>query len=97
MHFHPGWPGLTRGFGHGGYYTGDDRYRYVGHQQDRRAPGPENRTVQNAKSDHSVFLNIAAAPGHWYKQEAPKDGSSADKLGEDRAEEQVFGQWRSEA
>jgi hypothetical protein len=32
MHFHPGWSGPAEDFGHGGYYTGDDRYENVGHQ-----------------------------------------------------------------
>jgi hypothetical protein len=32
MHFHPGWSGSVEGFGHGGYYVGDDHYGYVGHQ-----------------------------------------------------------------
>jgi hypothetical protein len=37
MHFDPGWSGPIDGFGHGGYYVGDDHYGYVSHQQDRRA------------------------------------------------------------
>jgi hypothetical protein len=32
MHFHPGWLGPADDFGHGGFYTGDDRYRNVGQQ-----------------------------------------------------------------
>jgi hypothetical protein len=32
MHFYPGWLGPTEGFIHRGYYAGDGRYRYVGHQ-----------------------------------------------------------------
>jgi hypothetical protein len=38
MHFHLGWSGPAEGFGHGGYYAGDGRYRSVGRQQDRRPP-----------------------------------------------------------
>jgi hypothetical protein len=37
MHFHLGWPGPVEGFGHRGYYAGDDRYIHAGHQQDMRA------------------------------------------------------------
>jgi hypothetical protein len=37
MHFHPGWLGPVEGYGHGGYYTRDNRYGSVGHQQDRKA------------------------------------------------------------
>jgi hypothetical protein len=51
---HPGWLGPAQGFGHEGYYIGDDRYRHNGHQQDRKASGQENQTVQNAKPDHPV-------------------------------------------
>jgi hypothetical protein len=67
MHFHPGWSGPTQGFGIGGYYAGHDYYEDVGHQQDRRAPGQENRIVQNAKSDHPVSEETTAAPGHQYE------------------------------
>jgi hypothetical protein len=81
MHFHVGWLGPTQGFGHGGYYTGDGCYGYVGHQQDRRASGQENQIVQNTKPDHSVSPKAATAPGHRHEQEAPKDRSSADQLG----------------
>jgi hypothetical protein len=81
MHFHPGWSGPTDGFGYKGYYAGDDRYGYVNHQQDRRASGQDNQTVQNAKSDHPVSHKLAAAPSHWHEQGAPKDGSSADEPG----------------
>jgi hypothetical protein len=31
MHFHLGWSGSAKGFGHGGYYAADGRYEYVGH------------------------------------------------------------------
>jgi hypothetical protein len=37
MYFHPGWSGHAEGFGHGGYYIGDEHYGSVGHQQDERA------------------------------------------------------------
>jgi hypothetical protein len=47
MHFHPGWLGLAEGFGHGGYYIGDDCYGNVDHQQDRRASRQENQMVRN--------------------------------------------------
>jgi hypothetical protein len=36
MPFHLGWSGPKHGFGHGGYYAGDDLYGHVGHQQDRK-------------------------------------------------------------
>jgi hypothetical protein len=62
MHFHSGWLGPTQCFGHEGYYAGDDRYRHIGHQQDRRALGQENRIVWNAKPDHPIFLEVAATP-----------------------------------
>jgi hypothetical protein len=62
MHFHSGWLGPTQCFGHEGYYAGDDRYRHIGHQQDRRALGQENRIVWNAKLDHPIFLEVAATP-----------------------------------
>jgi hypothetical protein len=54
MHLHLGWLGLTKGFGHGGYYTGDDRYGSVGHQQDMKTQRKENWPVRNAKSDHPI-------------------------------------------
>jgi hypothetical protein len=81
MHFHPRWSGLAESFGHGGYYTRDGRYKYVGHQQDRRASGHENWIVQNAKLDHPVSPKTVAAPTHRHKQEAPKDRSSVDEPG----------------
>jgi hypothetical protein len=81
MHFYPEWSGPTQGFGHGGYYAEDGHYRYVGHQQDRRASGRENWTVQNAKLDHPVSQEPTLAPGHQHEQEAWKDGSSADQSG----------------
>jgi hypothetical protein len=37
MHFHPGWSRPVEGFGHGGYYTRDDHYGSVSHQQDNKA------------------------------------------------------------
>jgi hypothetical protein len=79
MHFHPGWSGPTEGFGYRGYYIGDDNYRYVGHQQDRRTSGQENRIVQNGKSDHPVSSTAATVPGCQHKQGAPNDGSSANR------------------
>jgi hypothetical protein len=81
MHFHSGWLGPVEGFGHGGYYAGDDRYGHVGHQQDRRASGQENWTAQNVKLDHQVSQETATVPGHRHKREAPKDGSSAGQSG----------------
>jgi hypothetical protein len=77
--FHPGWLEPVEGFGSGGFYAGDDHYGYVGHQQDRGAPEQENRTVRNAKSDHPVSQGAVAAPSHWRKQKALKDGPSADQ------------------
>jgi hypothetical protein len=79
MHFHPGWSGPTEGFGYRGYYTGDDNYRYVGHQQDRRTSGQENRIVQNGKSDHPVSSTAATVPGCQHEQGALNDGSSVDR------------------
>jgi hypothetical protein len=63
MHFHPGWLGPTQDCGHGGYYAGDDRYGYVGHQQDSRTPRQENRIVHNVKSDHLIFQEATVVPG----------------------------------
>jgi hypothetical protein len=80
MHFDPGWSGPNQDFVHGGYYTGDNRYGYVNHQQDRRASGQENRIVRNAKLDHLISLKTTAAPSHWHEREALKDGSSTNQL-----------------
>jgi hypothetical protein len=79
MHFHLGWSGPAKGFGHEGYYARDDHYRYVDHQQDRRASGQENRIVQNVKPDHLVYLKTAAAPSHCHEREAPKDEFAIDE------------------
>jgi hypothetical protein len=81
MHFHPGWSGLTEGFGHGCYYTGDGRYESVGHQQGRKAPRQLNRTVQNAKPNHPVSSKATAASGQQHKQWVPKAVSYADGSG----------------
>jgi hypothetical protein len=81
MHFHLGCSEPTQGFGYEGYYAGDGRYGHANHQQDRRASGQENPTVQNAKLDHPVSKEVAAAPGHQQEQEAPKDGSFANQMG----------------
>jgi hypothetical protein len=59
--------------------VGDGRYGHVGHQQDRRASGQENQTVQNAKLDHLISQEAAAAPDHQHELEASKSGSSADQ------------------
>jgi hypothetical protein len=67
MHFHLGWSGPAEGFVHGGYYAGDGRYRSVSHQQDRRAPRQENRTIWNAKPNHLVSLKAAIVPGQQHK------------------------------
>jgi hypothetical protein len=79
MPFHLGWLGPAEGCGYRGFYVGDDRYRHVGHQQDRGAPGQENRTVQNAKPDHPVSQGAAVVPSHRHEQYALKDGPSADQ------------------
>jgi hypothetical protein len=79
MHLHPGWLGSTEGFGHRGYYAGDNCYGYVGHQQDRRASGQEKRTVRKAKPNHHVSLKTVATPGCHHKQGVLKDGSSVDE------------------
>jgi hypothetical protein len=68
MDFHPGWSGPIEGFGHGGYYTRDDRYRSVGHQQDRKASRQENQIVWNTKPDHPVPPKTTKAPGQPHKQ-----------------------------
>jgi hypothetical protein len=81
MHFHLGWSGPMEGFGHKGDYAGNGRYGYINHQQDMRASRQENQTVQNTKLDHPISLKIAATPGHWQEQEAPKDGSSTNQPG----------------
>jgi hypothetical protein len=67
MHFHQGWSGLAEGFGHGGYYTRDSSYGYVGHQQDRRASRQENEIVWNAKLDHPASLKMVAALGRRHE------------------------------
>jgi hypothetical protein len=51
MPFHPGWSGPIKGFGYGGYYVGDGRYRHVSHQQDSKILRHENRMIQNPKLD----------------------------------------------
>jgi hypothetical protein len=81
MHFHLEWSGPASGCVHGAYYTGDDRYRSVGQQQDRRGHRQENRTVQNPKLDHPVSLKAPAASGQQHKQWIHKLGSSTDGLG----------------
>jgi hypothetical protein len=81
MHFHPGWPGPVEGFSHGGYFTGDGHYEYVGHQYDSKTPSQENWMVQNLKLDGPVSSKTTAAPGHRQEQEAPKDGASVDQPG----------------
>jgi hypothetical protein len=80
MHFHSAWPGPTQGFVHGGYYTRDDRYRHVSHQQGRKASGQENQTVRNVKPDHPVSQEAPVTPGHQQEKEAP-NGSSVDQQG----------------
>jgi hypothetical protein len=80
MHFHSRWSRPTQGFGHGGYYIGDGRYRHVGHQQGRKASGQENWTVRNAKSDHPVSQKAAVAPSHQQEQVTP-NGSSVNQQG----------------
>jgi hypothetical protein len=84
LHFHPGWSGLAEGFGHRGYYTGDGRYRSVGHQQDRKAPRQENWIIQNIKSDHPVSPNATAASGQQHKQCVSEVVSSVDGPGDNQ-------------
>jgi hypothetical protein len=81
MHFHPEWSRATMSFVHEDYYTGDSCYGSVDHQQDRRGPRQENRTVWNVKLDHPVSSKTATAPGQQHKQWMPKDGSSTDGSG----------------
>jgi hypothetical protein len=77
VHFHLGWSGPAKGFGHEGYYTTDICYRSVGHQQDKEASRHKNRIVQNAKSDHPVSLKATTVSGQQHKQWVPEDVSSA--------------------
>jgi hypothetical protein len=63
MHFHLGCSGPAKGFGHGSYYVGDDRYGSVGYQQDRKDPRQENQTIQNVKPDHPISLKATIAFG----------------------------------
>jgi hypothetical protein len=81
MHFHPGWSGPAESFAHGGYCIGDGRYRSVGHQQDRKAPGQENQTVRNVKLDHPISPKATTASGQQHKQWVPETASSADGSG----------------
>jgi hypothetical protein len=81
MHFHPGWSGPVEGFSHGGYFTRDGHYGYVGHQYDSKTLSQENRMVRNLKPDGPVSLKTTTAPGHWQEQEAPEDGASVDQPG----------------
>jgi hypothetical protein len=81
MHFHPGWSGPAEGFDNEGYYTGGDCYESVGHQQDRKAPKQENRTVRNAKLDHLIFPKATTASNQQYKQWVPEAVSSTDGSG----------------
>jgi hypothetical protein len=67
MHFHLGWSGPARGFGHGGYYVEDDCYEGVGHQEERRAPRQENRMVRNPKPDGPVSPKTTAALGQQHR------------------------------
>jgi hypothetical protein len=80
MHFHPGGSGPTQGFGHGCYYTGDSRYRHIGHQHGRKASGQENWIVRNVKPDHPISQEAVVAPSHQQEQETP-NGSSVDQQG----------------
>jgi hypothetical protein len=80
MHFHPGWSRPTQGFGHGGYYAGDDRYKHVDHQHDRKSSGQENWTIRNAKPNHPVSGEATVVPNHQQEQKAPT-GASVDQLG----------------
>jgi hypothetical protein len=66
-YFYPGWLGPTQGFDHGGYYIRDDRYRSVGHQQERKASRQKNWTVQNSKPDHPVSPKAITASGQQHK------------------------------
>jgi hypothetical protein len=45
-----------------------------------KAPGQENRTVWNTKSDHPVSQEVAATLGRQQEQETP-NGSSVDQQG----------------
>jgi hypothetical protein len=63
VYFHPRWLGPTKGFVHGGYYTKDDLYRSVSHQQDRRALRQENWMVWNPKADGPVSLKTPTSLG----------------------------------
>jgi hypothetical protein len=67
MHFHLGWLGPAEGFGYGGYYTGDGRYRYVSHQQDNRTTVQENQAFHNGKLNSPVSLKVATVPSHQHE------------------------------
>jgi hypothetical protein len=79
MSFSPGWSGPAEDFGYEGYYVGDNRYRYVDHQQDSRILRQENRMARNPKSNGLVSQEAAAAPSRHHEQEALKDGTSANQ------------------
>jgi hypothetical protein len=72
MHFHPGWSGPAEGFGHGGYYTGDDHDGSVGHQQDRKAPRQENQIVWNAKQWMPKAVSSTDGSGGNQDQTGPR-------------------------
>jgi hypothetical protein len=65
MHFHPGWSGPVEGFGHGGYFTRDGCYGYIGHQHDSKTLRQENRMVQNLKPNGPISSQIATTPYRW--------------------------------
>jgi hypothetical protein len=61
MHFHLEWSGPARGFGHGGYHAGDNRYGSVSQHQDRRSQGQQNWTVQNPKPNRPLSTKRSEA------------------------------------
>jgi hypothetical protein len=58
---------LAEGFGHGGYYIGDDQYRSISQQEDMRVLRQENQIVHNAKLDHLISLKSETTPGQQHK------------------------------
>jgi hypothetical protein len=56
MHFRSGWSGTTQGFGHEGYYTGDDHYGHVDHQQGKKALEQENRTMRFPRKQQQYLV-----------------------------------------
>jgi hypothetical protein len=72
MHLHPGWSGSTEGFGHRGYYAGDNCYGYIGHQQGRRASGQEKRTGEPRSRQGKIGLRSETSANDEAKPDGEK-------------------------